>query len=173
MADMMNMTVTTLDLHTGYEVVGTVCGSSLSQSVGAMSTLGLVSDSTSEDLRKVVAGLQLMTSAYTGIKALTTVVQGLNAAESVHNALLAMKSVLSNPANLGRIALATAAAGAVAGAVGGYLIAQGGRPSGSSRQDPEPAKPVSNTSITVIDGGSGGGRAVGQTVYSILDGSAI
>ena len=32
MADMMNITVTTLDLHAGYEVAGPVCGSSLSQS---------------------------------------------------------------------------------------------------------------------------------------------
>lgn len=40
MADMMNMTVTTLDLHTGYEVVGTVCGSSLSQSDPDQAFLG-------------------------------------------------------------------------------------------------------------------------------------
>ena len=32
MTDMMNMTVTTLDLHTGYEVVGPVCGSCREQS---------------------------------------------------------------------------------------------------------------------------------------------
>ena len=32
MTDMMNMTVTTLDLHTGYEVVGPVCGSCRQQS---------------------------------------------------------------------------------------------------------------------------------------------
>ena len=40
MADMMNMTVTTLDLHTGYAVVGTVCGSRLSQSDPAQAVLG-------------------------------------------------------------------------------------------------------------------------------------
>jgi hypothetical protein len=31
MADMMNITVTTLDLNKAYEVVGPVCGSSLGQ----------------------------------------------------------------------------------------------------------------------------------------------
>ena len=40
MADMMNMTVTTLDLHTGYEVIGPVCGSSLSQSDPDQAFLG-------------------------------------------------------------------------------------------------------------------------------------
>ncbi|MDO5477217.1 MAG: leucine-rich repeat domain-containing protein [Eubacteriales bacterium] len=40
MADMMNMTVTTLDLHAGYEVIGAVCGSSLTQTDPDQAFLG-------------------------------------------------------------------------------------------------------------------------------------
>lgn len=143
--------------------------SALSQSVGAMTTLGIVSDGTAQTLMKVSAGMQLITSAYTGIKALSAITAALNAQEAVHNALLAMKSVLTNPANLGRVALATGAAAAVAGVAGGYLIASAN--SGSSST-------TVNNSINVSDGGNGGASTVGAstvgaTVYNILDGSAI
>ena len=40
MADMMNMTVTTLDLQSGYEIVGPVCGSCLSQADPDQAFLG-------------------------------------------------------------------------------------------------------------------------------------
>ena len=52
MADMMNMTVTTLDLQTGYEVVGPVCGSCLSQSDPDQGFLGAL-----REIRKSAAML--------------------------------------------------------------------------------------------------------------------
>lgn len=53
MAEMMNMTVTTLDLNTGYEVVGPVCGSSLSQTDPDQGFLGAL-----REIRKSAAMLQ-------------------------------------------------------------------------------------------------------------------
>lgn len=53
MADMMNMTVTTLDLHTGYEVVGPVCGSSLTQADPDQAFLGAL-----REIRKSAALLE-------------------------------------------------------------------------------------------------------------------
>lgn len=52
MADMMNMTVTTLDLHKGYEVVGPVCGSSLAQGDPDQAFLGAL-----REIRKSAAML--------------------------------------------------------------------------------------------------------------------
>lgn len=53
MADMMNITVTTLDLNKGYEVVGPVCGSSLGQTDPDQGFLGAL-----REIRKSAAMLQ-------------------------------------------------------------------------------------------------------------------
>ena len=42
MADMMSITVTTLDLNKAYEVIGPVCGSSLRQSDPDQAFLGAI-----------------------------------------------------------------------------------------------------------------------------------
>lgn len=132
---------------------------SLSQSISAMRTLGLVSDGTADTLMKVNAGLQLVNSAVVGIKALKAATAALNAQEAIHNALLTFKSVLSNPAKLALVGVAGTAAAAVIGGSMAYFSSKGG-------------DTVSNTTTINISNDSQQ-KETASEIFRIVDGGAL
>jgi hypothetical protein len=85
--------------------------------------LGIVSDAQYQSLRKVAAGFSLLVDSARAVKAVISVMETLKATEFGLAAIETYRSVLNNPAMAG---VAIGAAG-IAGGIGGFLIAGGGK----------------------------------------------
>lgn len=83
-----------------------------------LDTLGLISDDTTESLRKVSAATGLVVGGFQMMKAITPIIEGLRTAELGLAAVETFRSVLNNPA---AIALVGVAAGAALG-VGAMML---------------------------------------------------
>lgn len=126
--------------------------------ITAMSTLGLISDETTQKLMKMHAAVALVSAGFQVLKGASQILKMLREAEIALASVETYRAVLKSPKALALIAVA----GVAAAGVGGYVI---GRDSGGGGMGT-----VVTQNVTFAQGGSAEQRAMAQGTLEYLGG---
>ena len=129
----------------------------LNGTIGAMTTLGILTDDEAKSLGMVTAGFKLITGFAEGLTAIRALLSTINVQSGIMATIQTYTATLSNPAKLALVGGALGAAGAVGGyMLGSYVTNQNNK----------------TTNITVEDTSTNAGKTANQ-VYDIIGGGAL